>query len=154
MPGNSWLRRIYWYRKYNSCSALKEITIPNSVETIGNYAFYKCTSLADELVIPSSVKTIGDYAFAEDNKITSITIKGNADGTTIGNYSFQNATGIKSLDLGNVTSIGSYAFNNCTSLTDKLTIPDSISTIKNSAFGNCKSITEIKFSKNLDKVKF
>ncbi len=44
------------------CDGLKEITIPNGMETIGRYAFGECTSL-EKVTIPNSVTEIGDYAF-------------------------------------------------------------------------------------------
>ena len=37
-------------------------TIPDSVTTIGDYAFYNCESLTS-VVIPDSVTTIGSFAF-------------------------------------------------------------------------------------------
>ncbi len=43
---------------------IKEITIPNSVTTICDYAFDDCTGLTS-IIIPDSVTTIGNYAFQE-----------------------------------------------------------------------------------------
>ena len=41
---------------------MTSITIPSSVTSIGNYAFYKCTSLVS-ITIPDSVTSIGDDLF-------------------------------------------------------------------------------------------
>jgi len=68
-------------------------TIPDSVTTIGNSAFYSCGSL-EAVTIGNSVTTIGDSAFRNCDSLTSVTI-GNS-----------------------VQTIGEYAFSECTSLTD------------------------------------
>ena len=41
-----------------------DYTIPSTVTTIGNYAFYNCTSLTS-VTIPDSVTSIGSYAFRD-----------------------------------------------------------------------------------------
>ena len=47
---------------FEECSALKEITIPNSVTSIGDNAFDSCSALK-EITIPNSVTSIGNCAF-------------------------------------------------------------------------------------------
>ncbi|MGN1315629.1 MAG: leucine-rich repeat protein [Acutalibacteraceae bacterium] len=63
-------------------SQLSEVTIPESVEYINEYAFYTCTNLKS-VTIPANVKEIGEYAFGyyEKNysnplKVTDFVIKG------------------------------------------------------------------------------
>ena len=68
------------------------VTIPDSVTSIGDYAFYGCSSLTT-VTIPDSVTSIGKYAFEDCTSLTSITIP------------------------ESVTSIGDYAFYDCSSLT-------------------------------------
>ena len=70
-----------------------EFTIPDSVTSIGSYAFARCDSLTS-IVIPDGVTSIGDNAFFWCDSLTSVTI-GNS-----------------------VTSIGDNAFAWCDSLTD------------------------------------
>ena len=48
---------------YNWTSNNQPLVIPNSVTSIGNYAFYRWTSNNQPLVIPNSVTSIGDQAF-------------------------------------------------------------------------------------------
>ena len=50
--------------------------IPNSVTSIGDYAFYFCTNLIS-VIIPSSVTSIGDSAFQDCISLTSVTFEGN-----------------------------------------------------------------------------
>ncbi len=105
----------------------KNTIIPNSVKTIGNYAFYY-TDLTS-VTIPDSVTTIGDYAFEHSN-LTNVTIPDSV--TIIGNDAFAH-NNLTSLTLGNsVTTIGALAFNdnNLTSVV----IPDSVTTIGEGAF--------------------
>ena len=66
--------------------------IPNSITSIGDFAFFDCSSLTS-IVIPDGVTGIGEYAFFDCSSLTSIVI-GNS-----------------------VTSIGDGAFSNCSSLT-------------------------------------
>ena len=92
------------------------VTIPDSVTSIEERAFYGCTSLTS-ITIPDSVTEIGVYAFSYCTSLTSVTI-GNG-----------------------VTSIGERAFYECTSLTS-ITIPDSVTSIEDYAFFHCDSLTD------------
>lgn len=72
------------------------VTIPNSVTSIGGWAFWQCSDLTS-IVIPNGVTSIGTQAFYGCTGLTSVTIP---DG---------------------VTSIGSDAFCGCTDLTSVTT---------------------------------
>ena len=89
-------------------------TIPDSVTSIGNYAFSSCSSLAS-VVIGNSVTSIGNYAFSSCSSLTSVTIPDSV--TTIGYWAFRSCTNITSVTIGNsVTNIGDYAFGDCSAL--------------------------------------
>jgi len=96
------------------------LQIPDSVTSIGGYAFSGCSSL-ESVTIPDSVTSIGGYAFSGCSKLTSVTIP------------------------DSITSIGGYAFSGCSKLTS-VTIPDSITSIGGYAFRNCDSLTDIYFT--------
>ena len=117
-----------------------DYTIPDSVTSIGNYAFCDCTGLIS-VTIPDSVTTIGAYAFRSCSSLTSVTIPDSVTG--IGNYAFSGCTGLTSVTIGDsVTSIGTYAFRDCTGLIS-VTIPDSVTTIGAYAFRSCSSLTSV-----------
>ena len=98
-----------------SGSSLTSITIPESVTSIGEYAFRDCSSLIN-IIIPDRVTSIGDYTFMNCSNLTNIIIP---DGVTrIGSCAFAGCSSITSIRIPNsVTSIGSWAFSSCTSLT-------------------------------------
>lgn len=69
-------------------------TIPNSVTSIGDYAFSDCSSLTS-VEIPNSVTSIGDYAFECCSNLTSVTIPNSV--TYIGYYAFSECSNLTSI---------------------------------------------------------
>ena len=100
------------------CRGLTSVTIPNSVEYIGESAFDTCSGLTGSLTIPNSVTGIGSSAFYQCSGLTSVTI-GNS-----------------------VTSIGYEAFSGCSGLTS-VTIGNSVTSIDNKVFAYCSNVGEI-----------
>ena len=96
--------------KYDGCKMLTAITIPNSVTSIGDAAFYGCSGLTS-ITIPNSVTSIGNCAFMGCSGLTSVTIPNSV--TSIESRTFYECSGLTSVIIPNsVTNIGGQAFNN------------------------------------------
>ena len=125
---------------FNNCRNLTSITIPSNITSIGEEAFTDCRGLTS-ITIPTSVASIGDYAFSNCTGLTSIDIPNSI--TSIVNRMFYGCTGLTSITIpSNITSIGGGAFSGCTGLTS-ITIPNSVTSIGGSAFYGCTGLTSI-----------
>ena len=117
-----------------------EYVIPNSVKSIGSYAFCGCDSLTS-VTIGDSVLNIGDEAFSYCYSLNSVTIGDSV--TSIGYEAFYRCSSLTSVTIPDrVLNIGDYAFSGCSSLTS-VTIGDSVLNIGDSALRYCNSLTEI-----------
>ena len=98
----------YSHNFYINGEEVRDLIIPNTVDSIHNYAFYKCSSLTS-ITIPNSVKSIGSSAFYKCSSLTSITIPNSV--TSIGNSAFYDCDSLSFVVIGSgVTSIGHTAF--------------------------------------------
>ena len=87
---------IYPSAFYN-CKGLISISIPYTVNDIGDNAFYNCVNLKS-ISIPHSVTTIGNYAFRNCDGLTSGTIPSSV--TSIGYNIFRNCSNLKEISIG------------------------------------------------------
>jgi hypothetical protein len=62
---------------FASCTSLTSVTIPDSVTSMGEHAFFGCTSLTS-VTICGGVTSIGYYAFGGCTKLSSVYFTGNA----------------------------------------------------------------------------
>ena len=136
---------------------LTSIEIPNSVTSIGDYAFSSCTGLTS-IEIPNSVTSIGSSAFYSCSGLTAVHI---SDVSAWCNIDFASSSAnplgsAKNLYLNDelvtelvipegVTEIKDYAFSSCTGLTS-IEIPNSVTSIGSSAFYSCSGLTAVHIS--------
>lgn len=146
--------------------------IPNSVTTIGSFAF--ANSSRSSITIPATITEIRIRAFSGCSDLTSVTVeKGNTiydsrekcnaiietksnslivgcrstviptSVTSISNWAFEWCESLTSITIPNsVTSIGTRAFSGCSGLAS-IIIPNSVKSIGNSAFAYCSGLTSI-----------
>ena len=132
-------------------------SIPDSVTSIGDYAFRDCSRLTS-ITIPDGVTSIGYMAFDGCGSLTSVYISDiaswcgiafdSSDSNPLGRGANLYLNGKLVTDLvipNSVTNIGDYVFYGCRSLTS-ITIPDSVTSIGDDAFHGCSSLTSITIS--------
>ena len=131
---------LYAQRLYLNGEEVKDLVIPNSVKSIGNYAFLRCSGLTS-VTIPNSVTSIGSHAFSSCSGLTSFTIPNSV--TSIGYGAFDGCSGLTSVSIPNsVTSIGDLAFSGCSGLTN-VSIGNSVTSIGDYAFQYCSGLETI-----------
>ncbi len=126
---------------------LTEIAIPDSVETIEWYAFTNCSNLND-IILPDSVKEIGAYNFVGTAYYNDES-NWQDDILYIGNHLIKvkdTFTGELNIREGTKTFL-QYALFCCEQITS-INVPDSVDTLPNFAFSGCSGMTEVHIPKH------
>ncbi|MCI5604871.1 MAG: leucine-rich repeat domain-containing protein [Clostridia bacterium] len=132
---------------FSECSSLESVVIPDSVTSIGYWAFYNCSSL-ESVTIGKGVTGIGYDAFSCCISLKSVVIPDSV--TSIGDEAFEYCSSLESVViLDSVTSIGNSAFSKCSSL-KSVVIPDSVIGIGYDAFWKCSSLTDVYYGGSED----
>lgn len=140
-------------------SGLTSVTIPKSVISIGRGAFSYCSSLTtikveEENAVYDSRNNCNGIILTADNELVSgcsNTIIPNSV-TSIGKSAFHGCSSLTSIAIPNsVTSIGEWAFSHCVGLTS-ITIPESVISISNYTCNYCIGLTTVTIGSNVTSI--
>ena len=102
----------------------KEIKIPDSVETIGNGAFYDCRDL-ERITLPSALQTLSTVTFYNCTALSEVTFP------------------------ASLKTIESSAFSGCRNLSE-VKLPASLKAIQSSVFHRCSDLKTVSYDGSLE----
>lgn len=155
---------FYSTDSYGSQPKLKTVNFVGTSQcsTIGQYAFAYASPSLTSISMPASLKTYEDYAFYRSRNLKTINFGSNVQ--TIGQSAFESCTGLSSISLSNtcqtikkrafygcnfstanlgtgLVTIGESAFEECNELL-KVTTGDNCTTVSKRAFFSCDKLKE------------
>lgn len=127
---------------YGNGSLLEEVIFPDGLEEIGPYAFSNFTkSHLKEINLPNTVTTVGAYAFHGSTNVTKLTLSNSL--TEIAEAAFTCLMSITELEVPEgIEKIGAWGFGELTSVT-KVKLPKSLVSLGQYAFGYARSLEEV-----------
>ena len=129
---------------YNYGNAAK-ITLPDSVVSVGEYAFGDCQAVT-ELNFGNGLTTVEEGAFSYLKGLTSLELPDSL--TTIGELGFNSCQNVKTIKFpANLKTIGPWAFQDFA--VTSLTIPEGVESIGQYAFNFCGKLTSISLPSTL-----
>ena len=126
--------------------ALESINIPDSVTNIGTDAFGECSGLK-EVVIPDSVTSMGEAVFYKCTSLEKVKLSVNITSPTPA--VFQYCSSLKEVVLPeSMKFISFFMFSYCKEITN-IVLPDTLTSVLGSAFQNCDNLKNITVPKNV-----
>lgn len=127
-----------------------KVLIPSSynglpVVSIKSSAFSGNTDLV-EITIPDSIDNIGDFAFRGCTNLETVNLSANV--TKIKTYVFDGCSSLENINLSKITEIQSRAFQNCSSLSN-IILSSGLTYLGDFCFMNCSSLTIIRIYSNV-----
>ena len=134
---------------FENCTALKRITLPDTLTEISHNAFSGCTNLV-QVKLPKNLKLIDYYAFSNCSALESIEIPDTTSVILDGAFRFCHQ--LKSVNIpASLKGISPFSFTACTSL-EMVSLPEGITSIGDFAFSSCTILSEIQLPSTLEKV--
>ncbi len=127
-------------RVFAECTSLKTVTLTDTVQNIGEYAFGGCTSLSS-VTSSSNLVSVREYAFQDCAALTEVNFESSV--TEYGIYCFKNCVSLKKFTFADqIEIIPEGMFFGCTSLSE-VTLGDNINSILNYAFVDCNELASL-----------
>ncbi|MCR4956886.1 MAG: leucine-rich repeat protein [Lachnospiraceae bacterium] len=115
------------------------VSFGESVTSIEKYAFYYCTSLT-KVILPGTVTALGENAFANSSVQEAVV---NANVKTLPKSMFNGCASLKKVVLNDsITSFGTNIFTNCKVL-ETVVMPKALTGVSSYTFGGCEALKEI-----------
>lgn len=127
---------------------LKTVAIDDNIKRIPNYLFAKCYTLSS-LTLPDAVESIGDYAFSGCG-FSSLYLPDSVN--SIGDYAFSSCYNLQDIRFGNsINHIGKYVFRECGGLCS-ISLPTYFTSIKEGMFYGCYSLKNVSLGNSIKSI--